>query len=227
MSVKELLDMTTTFIREKVYWRVVVKDKNIVGSENNIWGFGIYDSPNPDVNDNRYCLELNHCGIDNDKTLITLLMNPSETFPCENDNSNIDDTILNVMKIAKALGIMSVIVLNTIPIINSKKELALKGLNKQKQRHNEMFVNGFLKHCDKENTIFLAAWGSDKNINSFNKYSQTINTYFKDKIYAFSINKDMTPTHPSGFNNAQINAFIEKPELIPIKQINDDLTVIV
>ena len=34
MSVKELLDMTTTFIREKVYWRVVVKDKNIVGSEN-------------------------------------------------------------------------------------------------------------------------------------------------------------------------------------------------
>ena len=227
MSVKELLDMTTTFIREKVYWRVVVKDKNIVGNENNIWGFRIYDSPNPDVNDNRYCLELNHCGIDNDKTLITLLMNPSETFPCENDNSNIDDTILNVMKIAKALGIMSVIVLNTIPVINSKKELALMSLNKQKQRHNEMFVNGFLKHCDKENTIFLAAWGSDKSINSFNKYCQTINTYFKDKIYAFSINKDMTPTHPSGFNNAQINAFLEKPKLIPIKQINDDLTVII
>lgn len=227
MSVKELLDMTTTFIREKVYWRVVVKDKNIVGSENNIWGFGIYDSPNPDVNDNRYCLELNNCGIDNDKTLITLLMNPSETFPCENDNSNIDDTILNVMKIAKALGIMSVIVLNTIPIINSKKELALNNLDKQKQRYNEMFVNGFLKHCDKENTIFLAAWGADKNINSFNKYSQTINTYFKDKIYAFSINKDMTPTHPSGFNNAQINSFLEKLELIPIKQINDDLTAII
>ena len=155
MSVKELLDMTTTFIREKVYWRVIVKDKNIVGNENNIWGFGIYDSPNPDINDNRYCLELNHCGIDNDKTLITLLMNPSETFPCENDNSNIDDTILNVMKIAKALGIMSVVVLNTIPVINSKKELALNNLDKQKQRYNEMFVNGFLKHCDKENTIYV------------------------------------------------------------------------
>ena len=227
MSVEKLLDMTTTFIREKVYWRVVVKDNNIVGSEDNIWGFGIYDSPNPDINDNRYCLELNHCGIDNDKTLVTLLMNPSETFPCENDNSNIDDTILNVMKIAKALDIMSVIVLNTIPVINSKKELALKNLNSQKQRYNEMFVNGFLKHCDKENTIFLAAWGADKNINSFNKYSQTINTYFKDKIYAFSINKDMTPTHPSGFNNAQINSFLKKPELIPIKQINDDLTVVI
>lgn len=227
MSVEKLLDMTRTFIREKVYWRVVVKDNKVVGGEDNIWGFGIYDSKNPDINDNRYYLELNHYGIDNDKTLVTLLMNPSETFPCENDNSNIDDTILNVMKIAKALDIMSVVILNTIPVINSKKELALKGLNKQKQRHNEMFVNGFLKHCDKENTIFLAAWGSDKSINSFNKYCQTINIYFKDKIYAFSINKDMTPTHPSVFNNAQINAFLEKPELISIKQINDDLTVII
>lgn len=225
MNVKKLPDMATTFIREKVYWRVVMKDNKIVGNDNNIWGFGIYDSQNPDVNDNRYYLELNHCGIDNDKTLITLLMNPSETFPCENDNSNIDDTILNVMKISKSLGIMSVVVLNTIPVINSQKELALNNLNKQKQRHNEMFVNGFLKHCDKGNAIFLAAWGADKNINSFNKYSQTINTYFKDKIYAFSINKDMTPTHPSGFNNTQINSFLEKPELIPIKRINDDLTV--
>ena len=225
MIEKFLPDMATTFIREKVYWRVVMKDNKTVGNDNNIFGFGIYDSPDPDVDDNRYYLELNHYGIDNDKTLITLLMNPSGTFPCENDNSNIDDTVLNLMKIAKALGIMSVVVLNTIPVINSQNELALKNLNAQKQRHNEMFVNGFLKHCDKENTIFLAAWGADKNINSFNKYSQTINTYFKDKIYAFNINKDMTPTHPSGFNNAQINAFLEKPELIPIKQINDDLTV--
>ncbi len=227
MSIEKLLDMTTTFIREKVYWRVVVKDNKIVGSENNIWGFGIYDSPNPDINDNRYCLKLNHYGIDNDKTLVTLLMNPSETFPCENDNSNIDPTVLNVMKIAKALGIMSVVVLNTIPVINSNISPALENLNSQKQKYNEMFVNGFLKHCDKENTIFLAAWGADKNINNYNKYSQTINTYFKDKIYAFNINKDMTPTHPSGRNNSQINAFLEKPELIPIKQINDDLTVII
>ena len=154
-------------------------------------------------------------------------MNPSETFPSENENSNIDDTIINVMKIAKALNIMKAIVLNTIPIINNKKELVLKNLNKQKQRRNEMFVNSFFKHCDKENTIFLAAWGAEKNIKSYNKYSQKINTYFKNKIYAFSINKDMTPTHPSGFNNSQINSFLEKPELISIKQINDDLTVII
>ena len=39
MSVEKLLDMTTTFIREKVYWRVVLKDKNIVGNEN----MGIWD----------------------------------------------------------------------------------------------------------------------------------------------------------------------------------------
>ena len=217
MKFCELFNLLTGLIREKSYWRVVTRG--------DICGFGIYDSANPDINDNRYYLELHCPEIKNNKKLITLLMNPSKTFPYENENSNIDDTIMNVIKIARALNISKIVVLNTIPTINSNIELALSSLDKEKQTYNEKFINSYLKHCDKENTIFLATWGSDKNINSFNKYSQIINDNFKNKIYAYSLNDDMRPTHASGYNNAQVNEFLKKLQLIPIKYVNDDLTV--
>ena len=47
-----------------------------------------------------------------------------------------------------------------------------------------------------KNTLFLAAWGSDKRINKYNNYSEIINKKFKGRIRAIAINNNDTPTHP-------------------------------
>ena len=224
MNRNELLKLQEESIKEKVYWRLV--------SKNGLTGFGIYSVIQPDINNYRYYLELDLPEKETGNTLVTLMMNPSKTFPYEERNANIDTTVLNLAKISqsakingKDADISKIVVLNTLPIINSNIDIALTALDENRQKYNENFVKAYLKACDKENTIFLAAWGNNTGINKYNKFISTINSEFKNKMYAFCINKEKTPTHPSPFNSAQINGFLKNPELIQLGKINKKLTV--
>lgn len=193
-------------------------------------GFGIYNSKEPEENNNRYYLELNIQNMTG-KTLITIMMNPSTTFP----NTSIDKTVKNVIRIAKAVNCSKVIILNTISIINSNVKEAIKKQEEDKKEDNKNFVLEYLKLCSKENTIFLAAWGANNNINRYNCYKDEIRQWensniHKNKVFAYSINIiSKTPAHPNGRggNNAYIlnHVLSNTANLIPIN-INDDLTCI-
>ena len=193
----------------------------------NVQGFGIYDSDKPKINNNRYYLEFNILKNNkNNNTLLTLMMNPSKTFP----DGSIDRTVQNVIRIAKAIGCSKIVVLNTLPIINPIAKDAIKYCNKAKQENNTNFVQKYIQSCNKNNTIFLAAWGANKQINQYNEYISSIKQKFMpNNIFAYSINEEsQTPAHPNGRGNNGKNAkrlqeILNGKKLIPI-HINDDLT---
>lgn len=209
--------------------------KNIKGVIN-VCGYGIYDVKNPRCLDNRYYLELDILNNENckhDGTIITLMMNPSWTFPFGAHNSGIDRTVKNVIKIAKVakipksdLKFSKVIVLNTMPIITSEPEQAME--NNSQQNINVKFVKNFLEKSNKMNAVFLAAWGSNNDINKYNEFIDEINSFFKDKIYVYDINDSQPyPCHPSGqgVNSKKLKKFLlESQTLKPVK-ISKDLTV--
>lgn len=230
---KDIQDIIEESIKENVY---ALKVSGIVNQNNpckqkiKVEGFGIYDNKNPNKNDgkyyNRYYLEFHITSLipkmSPSGTLLTLMMNPSWTFP---DGKSIDSTVKNVIKIANKLKKAKVIILNTLPIIHSNKEIAIDKINKDKQKYNKNFIEKYLNKIKTDNTIFLAAWGSDKRINKYNIYSEKISKIFKkDQIKAISINADNTPMHPSPMpkNRESMRTFFSgEKNLIKVKLVKD------
>ena len=240
ISLKEKNQEVYNLLKNIVTYSYEIKDNKIC-SKNikdtiQVCGYGIYDVENPRCLDNRYYLELDILNNENKYykgTIITLMMNPSWTFPFEAHNSGIDRTVKNVIKIAKVakipnsdLKFSKIIVLNTMPIITSKPEQAVK--NNKQQEINSEFVKGFIEKCSKRNTIFLAAWGSNNDINNFNDFIEAINSHFENRIYVYDINDSQPyPCHPSGqgINSQKLKNFLVVNQTLKAVKINNDLTV--
>ena len=235
MKKNNILELLKSNIKEVFF------EKEIIFTINNykdiipkitVKGYGIYDVQNPDKNNNRYFLDLNIIIPEiktDEKVLTTLMMNPSNTFPISDTRKkcSLDSTVQNVVKIAYICGFSRVIVLNTLPIINSKPDGALNNLQQQKNTYNKNFVQTFLSQY---NGAFLSAWGGNKNINKYNEFIKTINDNSKleTQVFVYDTNSDGHPTHPSWQNHKQLIPFFTQfkqdenfAKLKPVKLNND------
>ncbi len=203
--------------------------------------YSVYDSKSPKQNTNRYYIEFkiknNPLTITkrNTETLVTLLQNPSNTFPTE--KMVIDETVQNVIKMAYLNGYKKIVVLNTKPLINGNSKATeakyINSDNTQKLIINSKFIQEYLNNYSK-NADFLVAWGTNKSIlNEIinNEYIELINKNFKDRIWAYDTTKKNYPRHPGSWsphNNKPVRDFLEKSlnqSSLTFYKINNDGTI--
>lgn len=176
----------------------------------NVFGNGDYGGiENPKVGDNRFSLELEIEKPKGNKSLITIMMNPSETFPKgkEREESQIDPTVQNVIRIAYVCGYNKIYVYNIFSLINSDSSIQY-----EKNEFNTEEIINFLKENDCDTLI---AWGENKE-----KYVHDILKYLRNrKLFVWKLTKKLKPQHPSPLRNKDIKEFLQQPnpKLIRIK----------
>lgn len=131
----------------------------------------------------RYLLK---CKIKDQGKLITvILMNPSFA-----DEYGLDSTLCNVKEfLEKQKNYSEFEVLNIFPIRtpNSKNILKLMKKYEKIQKTNNEYIINSLKSADE----VLVAWGR-----KYHSYAKWIFKYLNNKkVYAYSVNKDGSPTH--------------------------------
>ncbi len=190
----------------------------------NVFGNGDYDSiENPK---NRFSLELEIEKPKGNKSLITIMMNPSETFPkCIKRESQIDPTVQNIIKIAYQCKYNKIYVKNIFPLINPKSSFPYKKdefyyLNKKK----------IIESLTKNNYDTLIAWGTKikkEDIVDFLTLKQEnikiLDCLKNRNLFVWKLSKKNKPMHPSPLNR-HISKFLQQPnpKLIPIKIKIDD-----
>ena len=165
---------------------------NILNEEILFNGYGLYSE---DIKE-RYYLEINLDSKKNENSLVSFMINPSNTLPeTEDKKSKIDNTIKNLIKIAYK-KYDKLIVLNIFPQICSNQI----GLSENTTNNN--FIEEFLNK-NLNNTDLLIATGHDKDKNYFNKITEKINNYKDkfDKIFYLSVDTE------------KFKKFIEKEEI--------------
>lgn len=190
-------------------------------------GTGIYSSDKPKEYDRRYYLEfdiLTH-KTNNKKSLLTLMMNPSNTFP----KSKIDSTVKNVIRIATILRYSKIIVLNSLPVINSTG-VKVKYSNSETEEINTEFIKYYLGDKELNKTQdFLIAFGANnevkKLLNNNGLIDECINK--RQNKYVYKKNSSNTPSHPGNTNTKYVYDFIlgTNPQLIPINKIDKNLKI--
>lgn len=161
-------------------------------------GFAYYNSENPKAKSDcyRYYLELEINNSQDNKTLVVLMLNPSNTFPEMNGKkSTVDGTVKNAVRIAYKAGYSKVIILNSFNYIDGNSITAIKSANQTSNDINtKIILNVLTEHKD-----LMIAWGTkvcqkDKNI----ILSSIWDIVTDLKIYAYAWNKNSNcPYHPA------------------------------
>ncbi len=183
-------------------------------------GFGICEDDNFEKGSFRYYLEFDINSIKNNKSLVVLLMNPSDkTNP---KKQNIDNTIKNALKIGFSMNYSKVIILNSFAKIcgNGKEAekyyLTMKKEDKTSKNRtvediNEDFVKRFLNDTDE----ILLACGSGISEDLYQKYLKTLNIANKKTWSYAEKNKKGRPRHlstQSKYNLNKFKCFIKNPQ---------------
>ena len=206
------------------YKAFVLLNKNTYGLQKTtkieLEAYAIYDCKNPKAKQgcNRYYLEfeiknpVEKQSWTKSDILITLLQNPSNTIPKENNTIKIDTTVQNVIRMAYLSGYKKSGIFNTFSLIDGNsydtKKFLKENSNKDKTDVNTKFIKQYfesLQNKTMKDFDFLVAWGSGKNIlNQIEKaeYHSIINTV-KNK-WAYGINESDTPTHPGNLAQAAV-----------------------
>lgn len=191
----------------------------------NVFGIGIYNNQDPEKElepkkrlkeedrtkeIRRFSLELNIKEPKGNKTLATIMMNPSKTYPKKNKESRIDRTVQNIIKIAYVCGYNKIYVYNIFSLINPNSSFQYE--------EDEFNTDGIIKFLNKNNCDTLIAWGENKE-----KYTQDIlGLLNKRNLFVWDLTDKLKPRHPSPINPINRNKFNEflqqqNPKLIPIK----------
>lgn len=196
-------------------------------------GFAYYNCKNPKAKSDcyRYYLELN---INNsNKTLVVLMLNPSNTFPeMDGKKSTVDGTVKNAVRIAYKAGYSKVIILNSFNFIDGNSLTAIKSANRTSNDINTKIISNVLT----EHKDLMIAWGTkvrqkDKNIILNSIWDKVTDL----KIYAYAWNKNSNcPYHPATRvdnkkNNYPLSKFLTgKTNLLKlaIKKQNDKFDLI-
>lgn len=178
-----------------------------------VTGEGLYNSEDPEQEIEkkeirRFSLKLKIENPKGNKPLIAIMMNPSKTFPKKDKNeSKIDPTVQNIIKIAYKCGYNEIYVKNIFSLINPNSSILYE---KDKVNTNK------IKEClTKYNYDTLIAWGTKIK----NNHIEDILEYLKNrKLFVWKLTKKNKPKHPSP-RNTDINKFLQQPnpKLISIK----------
>lgn len=159
-------------------------------------GYGLYDSNIPVRGlHHRFYLELNINGKTEGKTLVVIMMNPSNTFSAKEDKpSTVDDTVKNIIRMAYRLGYYSkIVILNSFALINGNGKTAHPD-NTQKQ--NLKIIESFIK--ENKESDYLLAWGKNAyDINKISKFLKDNISTDKFFVYRTSGLYQKYPCHPS------------------------------
>ncbi|MBP3924744.1 DUF1643 domain-containing protein [bacterium] len=167
-------------------------------------GFAYYNCENPKAKSDcyRYYLELE---INNsNKTLVVLMLNPSNTFPEMNGKkSTVDGTVKNAIRIAYKAGYSKVIILNSFNYIDGNSLTAIKSASQTSNDINAKIISNVLT----EHKDLMIAWGTkvrqkDKNIILSSIWDKITDL----KIYAYAWNENSNcPYHPATRVNKKNN----------------------
>lgn len=140
---------------------------------------------------NRYILEIDILPNDVKNKLTVIMFNPSEF---RKNNTFVDQTVTNIIKIANDTGYNSIKILNLITIIDS---------NSNNIKNNEIIDIDFIL-SEIDDTDLLVAWGNKGNIfikNSKDAIKMTNKLKLKENIFTFCANKSKHyPKHPARLN---------------------------
>lgn len=158
-------------------------------------GCGYYAEDFPEKDGHRFYLELSIRENSKGKTLAAIMMNPSNTFPAqENKPSTIDDTVKNVIRMAYKLGKYNkVIILNSFPLISGTVKKPEEIPEDDFRIKNLKIIKTVIK--ENKDIDYLLAWG--------NKALDTdkIKDYLKNEnvsnIFVYKLSKKGYPCHPS------------------------------
>lgn len=204
-----ILNAINEFSDYQFNWSEPITDKEYLEEKGitNVEGHGIYDADAV----NRYCLCIDIPNSTN-KTLITLLMNPSNTFPPDiaktkktkkgqKVKSRYDQTIRNLIRLAYVKGYSQIVVLNTFPFIEGNSTNANKYAQKNKKLNSD-----FIEKVLNNSFEILVACGdnvkSDLYIEYFNiitglKDNAKLYTYTRGNNKLSALTKNSRPRHLS------------------------------
>lgn len=161
-------------------------------------GFAYYNCENPKAKSDcyRYYLELEINNSQDNKTLVVLMLNPSNTFPEMNGKkSTVDGTVKNAVRIAYKAGYSKVIILNSFNYIDGNSITAIKSANQTSNDINtKIILNVLTEHKD-----LMIAWGTKVRQKDKNIILSSIWDIVTDlNIYAYAWNKNSNcPYHPA------------------------------
>jgi hypothetical protein len=146
-------------------------------------GFAYYSCENPKAKTDcyRYYLELDIEKAEQEKTLVVLMLNPSNTFPEANGKkSTVDATVKNAVRITYKAGYSKVIILNSFNFIDGNSITAMKSAKEASNdvntkiitnvlaQHKDLMIAWGTKVCKKDKTEILSKiWDKATDINIF------------------------------------------------------------
>ncbi len=171
-------------------------------------GFAYYDCETPKAKSDcyRYYLELEMNNPKNNKTLVVLMLNPSNTFPAMNGKkSTVDGTVKNAVRIAYKAGYSKVIILNSFNYIDGNSLTAIKSMKQTSNDTNTTIILNVLK----EHKELMIAWGTKVRQKDKNNILSSIWDIATDlKIFAYAWNKKSNcPYHPATRVDNKNNGF--------------------
>ena len=182
MDIKSILNTINKDNDQFIGYKEEITDKYLKNKEiPDVKGYGVYDAKA----ENRYCLCIDIQNNSN-KSLTTLLMNPSNTFPTEiatmkGIKSRFDQTIRNLIRLAYKKGFAQVIVLNTFPFIEGNSAEANKYYKEHKSEvsfiHNQNINAKFIDTVFNNSTNLLVACGDNVNSELYSEYFEKIKKF--------------------------------------------------
>ena len=171
-------------------------------------GFAYYDCETPKAKSDcyRYDLELEMNNPKNNKTLVVLMLNPSNTFPEMNGKkSTVDGTVKNAVRIAYKAGYSKVIILNSFNYIDGNSLTAIKTTKQSSTEINTKIISNVLT----EHKDLMIALGTKVRQKDKNSILSSIWDIVTDlKIYAYAWNKNSNcPYHPATRVDNKKNGF--------------------
>lgn len=161
-------------------------------------GFAYYSCENPKAKTDcyRYYLELDIEKAEQDKTLVVLMLNPSNTFPEANGKkSTLDGTVKNAVRIAYKAGYSKVIILNSFNFIDGNSITAMKSAKEALNDVNTKIITNVLnQHKD-----LMIAWGTKvRKKDKTEILSKILDKATEINIFAYAWNSNSNcPYHPA------------------------------
>lgn len=164
----------------------------------NVNGYAYYSCENPKAKSDcyRYYLELNINKIANGRTLVVLMLNPSNTFPEVNGKkSTVDGTVKNAVRIAYKAGYAKIIILNSFNFIDGNSVTAIKAVKEISSNINtKIIINVLKQHND-----LMIAWGTKiRKKDKVEILSKICANTPRVNIFAYAWNPNLNcPYHPA------------------------------
>lgn len=183
-----ILDAINSLSKYQFNWSEPITDNDYLEGKgiSDVKGYGIYDAEA----ENRYCLCIDIPNNSN-KSLTTLLMNPSNTFPLEiaktkGIKSRFDQTIRNLIRLASVKGYSQIVVLNTFPFIEGNSTEANKYAQNNKQLNSD-FIETVLNNSSE----ILVACGDNVKSGLYTEYFNII-AGLKDNVKLYTYTQSFT-----------------------------------